>query len=373
MARMKDELLAAIEASDRGKTLEHFKAATEKGHKAWDMHLSLFPLVQRVLNPPYINPHLPKMYAICREFIPYLEASEIEPLVYLELGEYARRSKLEKTPAGKPVKRAISFTEIKAAIEAEDREKTVSLLCAFLEREGGKELARRLLLLGSGYLDQSLGHSISCTAFILLEMLERSDEDPLPALFALAHYFCKGRFHTTPPSTPTDPPFSEETLAEAALKATSGQGFLNIHHTITLYAAERVSHLLTADEHQALFAACKAFIGRNGARKVSLGAEPTHPAADYGQFYQVFSRLETIATVKSLVGLADSETGRRSLGRFLIKGVCDLYNGAYNPHYLTGLGAALWTVNRFAGNSAVAANALYQYVDFFFSTLKSNG
>jgi hypothetical protein len=87
---------------------------------------------------------------------------------------------------------------------------------------------------------------------------------------------------------------------------------------------ERVSHLLTADEHR---------------------------------FYQVFSRLETIAVVKSLVGLADSETGRRSLGRFLIKGVCDPYNGAYNPHYLTGLGAALWTVNRFAGNSEIAANA----------------
>ena len=27
---------------------------------AWQIHLSLFAVVQRVLNPPYINPHLPK-------------------------------------------------------------------------------------------------------------------------------------------------------------------------------------------------------------------------------------------------------------------------------------------------------------------------
>lgn len=369
---MKDELLEAMETSDRGKALECFKEAMEKGYNAWDIHLSLFPLIQRVLNPPFINPHLPKMYAICREFIPYLDASEIEPLVYLELGEYGRRPKLEKAPAGSPVKRAISFDEVQAAIKAGDREKTVTLLSAFHEREGGRELARRLLPIGSGYLDPSLGHSLSCTAFILLEMLERVDQDPSPALFALAHYFCKGHFQTAPALTAADPLFSEETLAEEALKATSGQGFLNIHHTITLYAVERVSHLLTTDEHRALLAACKAFIGRKEVRKVSLDTEGTYPTADYEQFYQVFSRLEAIAAVKSIIGLADSETGRRSLGRFLIKGVCDLYNGAYNPHYLSGLGAALWTVNRFAGNSDIAANALYQYVDFFFSALKSN-
>jgi hypothetical protein len=372
MARMIDELPAAVEASDKGKALEYFKAATEKGYKAWDVHLSLYPVAQRVLNPPFINPHLPKMYAICREFIPYLEAGEVAPLVHIEVGEYARRPKLERPSVGMSVKPAVPFDEIEAAIRAEDRGKTVSLLSAFHEREGGGELAKRLLLLGSGYLDQSLGHSLSCTAFILLEMLERPDQDPLPTLFALAHYFCRGHFHTTPHPTTPGPPFSEEALAGEMLKATSGQGFMNIHHTITLYAVERVSHLFTADEHQQLLAACKAFIGQKETRKVDLGAEAVLAAADYDRFYQVFSGLNALAAVKSLVGLAGSQNSRRSLGRFLIKGVCDLYNGAYNPHYLTGLGAALWAVNRFAGNGAIATNALYQYVDFFFSALKSN-
>ena len=104
---MTDGLLAAVEASDKGKALEYFNVAIEKAHKAWDMHLSLFPVVQRVLNPPYINPHLPKMYGVCREFIPYLEPGEIAPLVRLEVGEYTRRSKLEKpicraSPSSRP-------------------------------------------------------------------------------------------------------------------------------------------------------------------------------------------------------------------------------------------------------------------------------
>lgn len=368
---MTDQLLTAVEASDKSKAFEYFNSAMEKGCTAWDMHLALFPMVQQVLNPPYINPHLPKMYGVCREFIPYLEPEEIGPLVRLELAEYTRRAKLGRASVGRSIKRNISFVEIEAAIGVDDREKTVALLLAFHERQGAKELARRLLLLGSGYLDQSIGHSISCTAFILLEILKRVDQDPLPSFFALAHYFCKGHFHTTPPLTAADPPFSEDALVREMRNAASGTGFVNIHHTITLYAIERVSHLLTEDEHQILLAACTAFMGAKKIQKVNSGPEDA-PTTDYLRFFQVFSSLDATAAVKSLTGLTDSESGRRILCRFLIKGVCDLYNGAYDPHYLTGLGAALWTVNRFPGNHEIAANVLHQYCDFFFNGLKAN-
>jgi hypothetical protein len=369
---MTNQLLTAVEASDKSKAFEYFNAAMENGCTAWDLHLALFPIVQQVINPPYINPHLPKMYGVCREFIPYLEPEEVASLIRLELNEYTRRTKLGRPSVGRPVKQTVTFDEIEAAIGTDDREKTVSLLLAFHERQGVRELARRLLLLGSGYLDQSIGHSISCTAFILLEMLERMDDDPRPSLFALAHYFCKGHFHSTPPLTMADPFFSEESVSREVLKATSGSGFVNIHHTITLYAIERVSHLLTADEHQKLLAACAGFMGQKEIKNVNPGAEAAHPATDYAQFFQVFSSLETAASVESLIGLTDSEADRRLLGRFLIKGVCDLYNSAYDPHYLTGLGAALWTVNRFPGNHEIAANVLHQYCDFLFSGLKAN-
>ena len=49
---------------------ELFREGVSGGIDSWEIHQSLFPVVQRVLNPPFINPHLPKMYRICREFIP---------------------------------------------------------------------------------------------------------------------------------------------------------------------------------------------------------------------------------------------------------------------------------------------------------------
>ena len=54
---------------------------------------------------------------------------------------------------------------------------------------GGAEFARRVLLLESGYLNNSLGHSVSCTVGILLEMLEKKDQDSWQSLSVLVDYF----------------------------------------------------------------------------------------------------------------------------------------------------------------------------------------
>ena len=93
------------------------------------------------------------------------------------MNEYARRPKLEKLPKKDPLPSPVSFKEVESAIGEQDREKTAVLMRTFLEQKGIEEAARRLLLLGSGYLNQSLGHSVSCTAFILLEMMEQKGRD----------------------------------------------------------------------------------------------------------------------------------------------------------------------------------------------------
>jgi hypothetical protein len=111
-----------------------------------------------------------------------LKKDEIQPLISLELTEYTRRPKLEKLPKGKPLTTPVFFKDVESAIREQDREKTAVLMATFFAQAGGADLARRLLLLGSGYLRDSLGHSVSCTAFILLEMLERADQDPWPVL-----------------------------------------------------------------------------------------------------------------------------------------------------------------------------------------------
>ena len=73
---MTKELLQALEDSDVVGASRYLNENLTESNRAWEIHLSLFPLVQRVLNPPFINPHLPKMYRICREFIPYLETDK---------------------------------------------------------------------------------------------------------------------------------------------------------------------------------------------------------------------------------------------------------------------------------------------------------
>jgi len=335
--------------------------------RAWAIHLSLFPLVQRVLNPPFINPHLPKMYRIIREFVPYLQEEEIPPLVRLEISEYTRRPKAAALARPSRQYPAVSFSRIEIAIREGETEKVAAFMQAFLEQEGETELARRLLLLGSGYLDSSLGHSVSCTAFILLEMLERRDQAPWPALSTMADYFCRGHFQSTPELRGTDL-LSDEDHGQQLLRATSGFGIVNLHHTITRYAIERVRHLLSEAEYAHMIGCWVEFLGDKSpeAPPATAGAKA---AVDYDRFYRSLAQREELSALSCLTGLIATPEGRQQLGRYLLKGVCDQYQGNYNPHILTGLGSALWVVNRFHNRPLIATNALRQYLNYFFTEI----
>jgi hypothetical protein len=370
MRELTDKLLQALEASDATQATELFTEEITKGGDAWKIHLSLFPFVQRVLNPPFINPHLPKMYRIYRELISYLKKDEIPKLIRLEVNEYARRPKLEKLPKTSLLTSTVSFSDIESAIRKQDWEKATVSMATFCTRTGGAELARRLLLLGSGYLNDSLGHSVSCTAFILLEMLEPSDQDPWPALSTLADYFCKGKFHTTPPlrKTPAFP--SNEIFDQHLLRATSGRGIVNLHHTITIYSMERVRHFFTEEEYNHMIGAWISFMEDKKLKLAVLDSPKMESPGGYTRFYEAFSRLEAKSVVVSLSEMIASPQGRAEMGRFLIKSLCDRYQGNYNPHYFTGLGSALWVVDQYWRQPPIVVNALHQYVDFLFESLK---
>jgi hypothetical protein len=366
-----DDLLQALEASDATQATELFMEKIAKGGDPWEIHLSLFPLVQRVLNPPFINPHLPKMHRIYRELIPYLKKDEIPALIRLEVNEYTRRPKLEKLPEASLLPSTVSFSDVESAIREQDWEKTTVVMATFHAQAGGTELARRLLLLGSEYLNPSLGHSVSCTAFILLEMLERTDQDPWPALATLADYFCKGGFYVTPAlrKTPAFP--SNEIFDQHLLRATSGRGIVNLHHTITIYAMERVRHFFTKEEYNHMIGSWIGFMGDKKLELIMLDSLKTDLQGDYNRFYETFSTLDAKSVVAPMGEMIASPQGRGRLGRFLIKGLCDHYRGNYNPHYLTGLGSALWVADRCWKQAPVVVNAFYQYVDFLFDGLRS--
>jgi hypothetical protein len=265
----------------------------------------------------------------------------------------------------------VGFKDIEAAIQANDPEKTATLMASFLRQASGAEFARRLLLLGSGYLNSSLGHSVSCTAFILSEMLERTDLDPWPALSTLALYFCKGRFGTTPALKKSNPFTEKQDPNGQMFRATSGKGFVPLHHTITRYSIERVRRFLGPEGYHHMVHAWIDFLGDKGTERASLEGSSSEPVKEYDQFYERFSTLKTKPSVASLMGMIDSQQGRQKVKRFLVQGVCDKYQAAYDPHYLTGLGSALWVLDQYWQDAPLVANALVQYVDFFFSGMRS--
>lgn len=369
---MIDGLLQAVEASDVTRASEEYREKVRNGRDPWEIHLSLFPVVQRVLNPPFFNVHLPKMYGVNRDLIAYLEKDEIPDFVYLEVREYARRPKLEKLPRVGTLTSAVSFQDVESAFRKKDWERSTFLMAAYAEQEGKVELARRLMLLGSGYLDESLGHSVSCTTFLLQEMMERPDQDPWPVLATIADFFCKAEFHTTPAlRKPTFLP-SDGVLAHHVLRATSGRGLENLHHTITLYAMERGRQFFNKkEEYDHMIVSWIEFLGDKQAEEAALDGSKMESVVDYNRFYETFSRLEANPVVGCLAGMITSQQGRQRLGRFIIKGLCDLYRGDYGPHFFTGLGSALWVMNRYWNQAPIAVNALFQYLDFFFDGMNS--
>lgn len=362
---MADELGEAILASDPERAAEHYEARLRAGEAPWGVHLSLHPAVQPVLNPPFINPHLPKMYRILGELAPCLEERDVRSLVRLEVNEYAQREKLP--PLLRPEDGGVpaTFENFLKAVGARERDAAAAALLSCWEAAPG-EAARSLLVLGSGHLSRSLGHSLSCTVFILLEMLARPRDDPWPAITTLADYFCKGSFGAMPELRPEEAPNREE-LARHALRAVSGGGILNLHHTITIYACERARPLLAEEEHRHLVGSWVRFLGEKTASPVVV--EPDAGDATYEEFRALFRRRDPLALARKTGGWIASDEGRARLVRYLVRALCAEYGGTYNPHHFTGLGSLLWALEAWEGEYELASNALHQYLDYLFEML----
>ncbi|OGO19668.1 MAG: hypothetical protein A2Z15_03985 [Chloroflexi bacterium RBG_16_50_11] len=84
-------------------------------------------------------------------------------------------------------------------------------------------------------------------------------------------------------------------------------------------------------------------------------------------FFKMFSKKEAAPVLSSLQSMISSRPERPRLGRYLSKGVGDLYQGKYDPHFFTGLGAALWVTEDYTAQPELALNALRQYVNYFFA------
>ena len=200
----------------------------------------------------------------------------------------------------------------------------------------------------------------------------RKNEDLWPVFTTLADYFCKGVFQHTPVPETSDDTITDDPVPHLLLQTTKGGGIVNLHHTITLYAMERVRHLFDEQEYGRMLGALVSFMGKKDGMQPKINVPgATHPE-DYSSFYETYSGLDARTVTAVAKEMITSSEGRRRLGRFLIKSLCEAYQGAYDPHYVTGLGSALWAVDRYWNKDSVAESALYQYLDYLFDGLRKS-
>jgi hypothetical protein len=191
--------------------------------------------------------------------------------------------------------------------------------------------------------------------------MERTDQDPWPALATLADYFCKGQFSLTPDRRAPAAHSSDE---NALLRATSGSGIVNLHHTITRYAIERVRHLLGRHEYDHMISAWAEFMGQKEIQPPAV-LSGIDVGDDYPTFRSHVADGKEREALAVLMGMTTKVHGSRMLGDFLVRTICDLYRGDYDPHFLTGLGSVLWVVESYGDHPAVVQNALRQYLNYY--------
>jgi len=364
---MFNELITAIEISDLSRARTQVDSLLSDGHEPWEIHESLFPLVLRVVNPPFINPHLPKMYAINREFVQFLQPAEIASLLRVEMEEYTRREKVAPHVKSSLVSSIVDFNDIESAIASKSVSTTAATMAAFLGLAGPEMLARRLLILGSGYLDGSLGHSLSCTAFILMEMITRKDVDAWPSLVLLSDYFCTSNFQKTPKLHYSAISDYSEVYLENLRRAISGTGIVALHHTLTLYAIERSRHFLNRKEYDHVLTMWEQMLSNKEENLHPMEMFADQPLPDFNQFLKTFRQRSPRSVLSLVNGALSSESGRKRLKNYLIRSILNCYDGKYNPHYLTGLGASLWVMETYHDTPIIVLNALWQYLDYFYS------
>ncbi len=367
---MMNKLSSAIEQSDWTGSQKILNSLLEVHQRdPWAVHKGIYGVVQQVLNPPFKNPHLSKMYAINREIAAYLLAEDKVRLVRLEVEEYGKREKLPRTDKPGALPEISNFTDVEEAIGDNDYVDTAVAMAAFIDKFGQKEFARRILLLGSGYLDSSLGHSISCSAFILLEMIRRQDQDAWPSLLLLADYFCKGEFRTTPDLQSSSVSLNNEELEYQLGRAVSGTGIVALHHSITRYSIERGSPLLARKEYEHMLAVWVAMMGEKEENLHHVDKVDKVNLTDFESFFAIFTKKDPWQLLSLVYGALSSENERRYLAEYIIKAVLRLYDGRYNPHNLTGLGSALWIMENFHQRPEIVINGWLQYFDYFFSEI----
>ncbi len=281
----------------------------------------------------------------------------------IEVNEYTRRNKITEV---KRTKLAPTHTlkDLRETIRERDREKTAVIMAEISDQRGHAELGRMLLRLGSGYLDVSLSHSVSCTAFIFLEIEDRGKFNSWPSFSVLVDYFCKGGYSEEPETNRVAN--ADEIIDENMLRAVSGRGIGNLHDTITIYAISMSRPHLGDPDYSHLVESWLRYIGDKTAEPFTgfTGAATGGEKLEFSGFEELFRGRKVDELVnRAWVMLADP-VDRTMFGKYLLRCCIGSIGSSVDPHVFTGLGSVLWVIDRFWKTPPIPLTALYQYLDY---------
>jgi hypothetical protein len=171
--------------------------------------------------------------------------------------------------------------------------------------------------------------SVSCTAFILLEMMQRSDQDPWPALATLSDYFCRADSrHPRLRTAPTSP--SREFLGKPDAGGKRARDRQPAPHDHPVFDGTSGLFLPSRNFHTQLPAGSSSWEkkGRKHPKRISLRVR-----LPITRISTAISPGGKKTLLNYLEGMISSEEGRRLLGKYLGQRVSGSLPGNYDPHY----------------------------------------
>lgn len=231
-----------------------------------------------------------------------------------------------------------------------------------------EDLCQLLLDLGSVYIPDTLGHSISCFYPVIKDIIDTNHPATATALFSLIAYL--GRFDYEENVLDQKLHDSEpDDYNKLLKKSASGKGIVNLHHMITFYIMTDWGKAAFNSKGIVPFKILTDWvddkeIDRELEKEVSE-IDISENITSYQLFSNVFSPEDLKTSAHTLIYLLDTEPERAV--DWVFRRYTDFYTPDWDPHYYTSLFCAIRLYfSNDKVNKTACRMAIYQAVQYFF-------
>ncbi len=234
-------------------------------------------------------------------------------------------------------------------------------------REDKERLFNSLMRLGTQNLADTIGHSISCFYPVLTEMFAADHPASGTALLSLIMYFCRYRYTHKNYKKKTEP--FEGSKSKLLRRCAKDHTIFDLHQMITFYTMQSWEQEVWNDNQLIPWSKLSAWTANKTeadyAEYVSEKDNSSQIPETYAEWDVIFRGHDQ----KKIITVACQLVSRdwEKTCDWLFRAYCDYYTPDWDPHYFTGLYAALHlykdqTINR-SDSQAAFIQALLYFLD----------